>query len=477
MEIYTKEDLKVFGDKFDAVMNKVNILQSELFEPTKKESDSVIEILHKFISDKGRKIYGTYAMHFLLKNKNKNDAVYGEFDVPIIQVYSPTPLIDLKILCDDFYEKKFKYVLGKEAQTENVYVVIVNNQCYISLFYAPDNIYKGIPVIEIDKLNIVHPHYLLINYYSRLMQPLINYDNLKEIMKYEHKLQKYYPLRQDKIDYNIINKNTDISMLNGILSSIHTFLKSINTIVFIGLYAYSSVLQSCSIKNNQDYVPQNITHYEIISDNYKNDVNNLIELLKSKYSTNSSKFRIIEHYPFLDLYGHNTKIYYDDTLIFWGFDSDKKCIPYQNLNTITIDNNKINIDSEEVVKIGSFSLLIEMNLTMSMHYKLMKNKDMLNYHQKLTQSLFLLRTHYFKITNNTIMDKTPFQEITLQCIGTYTNPQIEYNKRVEKKKKEKSGAYVFKYEPSNVKVDVTSVKFSDSSSNPINNEDDLQLTK
>ena len=62
-------------------------------------------------------------------------------------------------------------------------------------------------------------------------------------------------------------------------------------------------------------------------------------------------------------------------------------------------------------------------------------------------------------------------------MGSHVNPQKEYNKKIDKKMKEKSGPYIFKYDPSNVKVDITELEFANSSSNPINNKDDLQLNK
>ena len=267
-------------------------------------------------------------------------------------------------------------------------------------------------------------------------------------------------------------------MLDSILTSLHKYLISRETVVMLGLYAYSAILQSCSIKNDDVYMPDFISHYEIISDNYKSDINDLIALLKTEYKTYSSKFRISEHYPFLDLYGHNTKIYYDDTLIFWGFSSNNKCVPYHKLKTVVIKNNNF-LQTSDFIKIGSFSQLIMMNLTISMHYKLVKSKEMLNYHQKLTQELFLLRSHYFKINNSTIMSKTPFNEIVLQCMGTHVNPQKEYYKKINMKMKDKTGPYIFKYDPSdpsNPKNDIINFKFANSSSNPINDESDLQLT-
>ena len=77
------------------------------------------------------------------------------------------------------------------------------------------------------------------------------------------------------------------------------------------------------------------------------------------------------------------------------------------------------------------------------------------------------------------MSKTPFNEIVLQCMGTHVNPQKEYYKKINMKMKEKTGPYIFKYDPSdpsNPKNDIINFKFANSSSNPINDESDLQLT-
>ena len=472
MEIYTKEDLKIFSEKFGNIINNVKLQQSKLFEPTKVEVDAVTLIIHNFIINQKRKICGTYAINFLLKDKN--NAIFGDLDIPIISIYSPTPLLDLKYICDELHEKKFKHVLGRESQIEDMYTVSVNQQYYMNIFYAPENIYNIIPTLKIDTFTIVHPHYLLISYFLMLIQPLLNCSSLKQIMDHTYKLQKHYPFNNNnKITLDQpSNKNIDINLTDDILNTVHSFLKTKSSVIIIGSYAYSAIAKLYSMQNIN--IPDKIYHYETISDNYVNDTKELIDILHKTYKVNKSKIRIIEHYPFLNLYGYNVKIYYEDLLIYWGFDSNNKCIPYQNINSISVRNKTIT-SNKEIVKIGSFSLLVEMNLIIALHYKLNKNDNMEKLHKSLTLNLFSLRAKYFKENNLSIMDKTAFQEITLECLGKQINPQREYCKKIDKKIKENSGPYIFKYDPSDVKVDITSYKFANSSSNPINNSKNLRL--
>ena len=134
-------------------------------------------------------------------------------------------------------------------------------------------------------------------------------------------------------------------------------------------------------------------------------------------------------------YGYNVKILFDDNLILWCFDSNKKCIPYKSLNAVNVVKGKIN-SVDDVVKIGSFSLLIKMNLVVAIHYKLIKDKNMKNFYECLVTSLFKLRSTFLEKNKLTIMDKTVFDEVVLSCIGVQIDPQREYWKNVEKKIKE-----------------------------------------
>ena len=44
------------------------------------------------------------------------------------------------------------------------------------------------------------------------------------------------------------------------------------------------------------------------------------------------------------------------------------------------------------------------------------------------------------------MDATPFQEFTIDCIGDVIPPHVEFQEKVEKRKKQNK-AYVWKYKP------------------------------
>ena len=113
-------------------------------------------IIKKFIIEKKRKIYGGYALHLLLLEKNKSTIIYEENDIYDIDFYSPEPIIDLKELCDKIYAAGFKPVLGQEAQHKETYSVYVNYQLYCDITYMPNNIYKKLRFMFINICNSIN---------------------------------------------------------------------------------------------------------------------------------------------------------------------------------------------------------------------------------------------------------------------------------------------------------------------------------
>ncbi len=163
--IYDDYDVNVFYDNFDEILEKVNSIKFSNYEPTKSEINSVYSHIFKFIKDNRKKIYGGIALDYLFKEKDLSYTIYpNEYDYPDIDFYSPEPMTDLIKLCDILNEKNFKYVRGREALHKETYSLYVNNKLYCNITYVPKNIFNKIPFKNIDGYQIVHPHFLTIDY-------------------------------------------------------------------------------------------------------------------------------------------------------------------------------------------------------------------------------------------------------------------------------------------------------------------------
>jgi hypothetical protein len=170
-----------FKENYNKIISKIKKKKLEEYEPKLKEINLIYEIIIKYIKEKKRKIYGGYALDKLFTNKNKDFALYDEFDVPDIDFYSPEPLEDLIEICDRLHEAGLKDVLGQEAQHKETYSIFVNhNGPYCDISYMSNNIYCCTRYLQIDDLNIVHPWFIMIDYFRMFTDPILSYWRLEK---------------------------------------------------------------------------------------------------------------------------------------------------------------------------------------------------------------------------------------------------------------------------------------------------------
>mgnify|MGYP003385894911 CR=1 FL=1 len=483
MEIYTDKDLETFNSEIDNVINDIMLVQSNVFEPPRDEIDKITEIVHEFITKYKRKIYGGYAVNFLLKHKNKNDAIYGDLQIPDIDFYSPDPIVDLKILCNILYSKGFRNIEGKEAQHKETYSIYVNRQNYVDITYVPKNIFHRMPFTEVQKMNMTHPHFILIDHYRMLTDPLASYWRIKKTVPRMYKLLHHYPLlKLNKPLPDLIKLwKPQTDKLKQILDSVGKFLYNKTSLIVIGLGAYNYLLNKSKLwKQDKKFTFINVPYYEFISEKYKEDVQDLVNMLKKTYG--DDKIKIVEHYPFFQFYGYNVKVYYEDMLLFWACDNAQKCLSCQEVTPISIENNKVTEISNNKIAIGSFALIMMMNLITTIYYRASRDNSKMNLHQIITSHLLIMRNHYFKTQNMTLMDESIFQEFVTTCIGPKINPPREaFEEREQKKinrKNKTKGSYSFCFVPNGINTDETSIhRFHNSSGNPVNKPRDLIFTK
>jgi hypothetical protein len=474
MEIYTDKDLSIFKESFGAINDKIRKLQLEYFEPNKDEMDKVMDIIIKFVKTNKRKIYGGYALNMMLESKNKEDAIYSDLDAPDIDFYSPDPIVDLMKLCNELHEAGFKGVQGKEAAHKETYSIFVNYQLYCDVSYVPKNIYNRMPFIEIDGWTIIHPHFMTIDF-MRMTTDLLNSAwRVEKTLPRIKKLLKHYPLLKiDKPLPNIITNWKPVDKTHSdILLSILTFLKGRDDVVVMGLYAYNIFVDS--LKDKKKFKTVNIPYYEFMSDRYRECAMEFIDFLKSTYVSSSNDIKVVEHYPFFQFYGYNVRIYYKDRLIAWIFDTEKRCVPYQQVPAVHYGYKTVQLDG--TIRMASFVQIVAVNMMETIYYRTNKENDMVNFHQILTSHFYEIRRLYFEETGKNFMDESVFREYIVECIGSKNNPIRERFELIDKKKKEKSGPYTFKYEPGHmVKEPSTTYRFANSSGNPINNVKNLRL--
>jgi hypothetical protein len=471
MELYQLSDIKLLENNIDNILDKLHDKRMSLFGPT--------NIVHDFIKNNKRKVYGGYALNLYIKDKNPDDAIYSDKIIPPadIEFYSPEPIKDLIELCNILFDKGFKYVVGKDAIHKETYKLTVNLIDYCDISYVPKNIYNRMPFKEINGFNLIEPSFMTIDYLRMLSDPINSYWRIEKSFKRFILLNKYYPLPIVKKELNIkYNDNVNVSNL---LNKTLDFLKNRKTTIVVGLYALNFYINQSGvlIKGYKKYMQLNkVPYYEIISINFKDDTINLINELKK--IVDKDDIKVIEHYPFFQFMGHSAHIYYKDTLIAFVYHHYNKCLPKQDIVFSTYDIDKyIKLDEQSIIQIGTFSVCLLFALTTLYHLRTDNKKEEVELYRAICSQLIECRNYFFRGNSRlNIFSDSYFQDFSINCIGSTLSPERERQKIYESHKQKGKRAY-FKYEPSEKKIEKDEIKyiFLNSSGNPVINQKNLKL--
>jgi hypothetical protein len=79
-------------------------------------------------------------------------------------------------------------------------------------------------------------------------------------------------------------------------------------------------------------------------------------------------------------------------------------------------------------------------------------------------NLLIMRNYYLKKNKKTLLDKTPFEEFKIECIGTTDSFVRKYRLEIENKKKQKK-KFTFNYYPEKDKdkIDISNETFENTS--------------
>ncbi len=458
MELYNTSDINLVNENIDKIIDSIESRKKELFpdskskpEPIKSDESivhtsseipisstetkphdattpdsAIVKLTLEFVEKKKRKIYGGYAQNEVVKNKNPDDAFYKFDDVPDIDVYSPDPIVDLTELCNILFTNGYTDTIGKEAMHKETYKIFVNGYNAIDLSYVPKLIYDNIPFIEIHKIRYVNPSFAMIDLYRIMSEPLFSSWRWKKVFSRLYLLQKHFPFANinDKIQ-NIYKHKKNVTTGLNIVSE---FIKNNPSVYVFGDFAYNQFVKESKIKNkNISIIDVNL--YQIISTNYKQDVEKLVSTLKNS----KINISIIEYYPFCNFTGFSVEIMCDGEVIAKMYNHLKRCCPIK----------KINIDNK-IVQIGSFDYILLMEMVLSFRQKVLNDKNKKKYHDTIISNLIKMRKHYFERKHKTLLDDSLFQSFISSCIGEAVDPMAEAKKLRKEKKANKSSSFFYK---------------------------------
>lgn len=469
MSMYKPQDVELLVKNWDSIMENVEQQKYKLLEPTFEEMMEIHEIILDFLRKNKRKLYGGYALNLLVKMKNPNDAIYKPNKIPDIDFYSFDPMTDLIKLCNILQEKKFKYVVGREALHQETYSISVNQITYCDISYVPKMIYDRMPFIIEQGLTLIHPHFMMIDYLRMMTDPLISYwrfdNDLKSFRRYVL-LQKHYPFPTNTGPVENFKLSSSV---NSALSTIFKFVCNNKTVMVIGFYAYNYFAMTAKMKG-VDTV--SIPYFEMISTDYRNDALSLIDKLKLNVTINKDGINHTEYYPFFQFTGHSVDIYLENEIIARIYNNNNKCIPYLEVPAYDFIEN---VPTKNVIRLGTYSVVILYGLITIMKARTNKDDYTKNLYYSIVSQLINMRNYYLEKTKKTFLDDTVFKEFVVNCMGDAISPDRQRKLLIESRKR-KNKKYTFIYEPADgLKEPESKYIFANSSGNYINNPRNLKL--
>ena len=413
--MFRSDDMEKINDNIKFIMDKAAEKYKTINEPTFIEASNIYKIIKEYIIKNNKIVYGGYAQNLLLKIKNpeltfyteKDDAVYSgtSSDIADIEIYSNEPFLDVINFTEELYSKGYKpSIEGKQGLHEGTYKIFLNFENYFDISYVPTHIYNNLPIINVDNMRCIHPHFMMVDAYRIITDPMTSYFRLDKSIRRFNSLFKNYPINKELIDNNINliwdKKKIDINILKFIKNNI---IKKSKLIV-IGLYAYNYYIKKQNINDMVKLYP----YYELITSNLSEDAHLIYNILSKKY--NKENITIKEYYPFMDWFDNRIEYYINNNLILILYGNNKKCIVY-------------NHSKKKMTYFGTFSLVFLYLLISYYYYYINKNKKYVDFYNILISKFFYNRNQYLTDRNLTVMDKSPYKDFTFKCIGNTMDPR------------------------------------------------------
>lgn len=392
--------------------------------------DTILEMLKVvflYIKNNKRIMYGGTALHRVIKLKN-DVGIYDNFttkkyfnldeDLHDIEFYSPDPLYDVYKLCNELKNRGGKYIYGSEAIHPETYAIRVFSRQICDITYVPKNIYKRLPIKNIDGINVIGNEFLKIDLYRQMSNPYYGFLKLDKVVFRKDLLEKYYPIYFNKNNLNVYTKNETSfdEVLQNIYKNIVINDKNIIVIGEIVLNYYLKISNDKRIRVN---------YIEIISVNMKDTMLKIKEKLK-EYNPSYKEYNV-----YFQFWGSQVEVYIKEKLVVKIYDYNKICTPY-----ITFKER-----DNDFVLLGSFDLQIMMLYT-KISKILISSMDK-NEINKLYYYIFLFK----KCRENNKSNKLVMELVT-DCIGEVVDTRIISSMQKDERRK-KGQRLVIGFNPDN----------------------------
>lgn len=176
-------------------------------------------LVKKYIIEHKLIVVGGMAIDFALRLKGSR--LYEDDVLPDYDFYSPNHHYDAYKIAELLHNSKLKNITVINANHISTMRVRVNYTVVADVTYIPKSIYDILPILKYRTLNIIHPHYQMIDQHRTLSLP---YENTpweviihrwkKDAKRYDI-LYNYYPLKEilfDKQENRVLEISDEIKL-------------------------------------------------------------------------------------------------------------------------------------------------------------------------------------------------------------------------------------------------------------------------
>jgi hypothetical protein len=437
----------------DVVKRSIKERDLKVF-PTNEDKKEMIEIVIDFVKKRKRKIYGGQAINEILKERDDKFKIYEDDAVADIDFYSSNPVQDLHDLCNIYHDKGYLYILGTQGEHDRTYYIAVEFEKVCDISYVPSQVYNNIPYKEINGFHYVNIPFLLVDLYYQLANPYGSFaiDRLEKTYHRTKLIEKVFSLRKptDTWTQKSVDKDTQ-NVLNFLMTD---FIKGNQEILLMGPMAYNIYMKEADSKQ------MIVDRYEVTSLNFYKDAVETLQKLKNKFP--SGKFTTKEYVSYMEFYGHQIDILYNDKEVINFYSHMDRCIP-----------NKVNDD----ISVVNYHYMLMMLYSFLSRAKMIKGD--LSRYRWMIYNLVEARKKYIEKNQLKGTEDMLFQILQTECSGTYISAYRK-NKLKIKERLKKRIAVRYNYDPSRKHVnDAPQIRHKNISGNLIIKEENklIQVKK
>ena len=433
-DYYTDDDYSRVLVQLPDIIKDAEMKAAEIMEPTIKERKEVMDVVKGFIRDKKRKVYGGTAMNEVIKIISVDDAIYSEHKFSDMEFYSTSPIVDTVELCNILYDKGYKYIRGKEAQHPETYSIFVNFVLYCDITYVPSRIYNAIKTIDIEGVKYVHPHFILIDQFRMLNNPICDaVFRWEKAFKRTYLLLKHYPFEYFEKPINLPPLASDIrSYIDKIKLDMMT--SDINrTCILGGFDAYNFFIGHAAKDRSAEKMARTnysgntnkllglkvqVPFVDIMSVDFSKDVVKVFRYLQSIVK-DKKLLTMDQYFPLFQFYGYTIVINYKNTPLVRLYDNSNKCIP--------------NLLTTKGYMYVSYQFLLMTFMMNKFKAHIEKDKNMYFNYGIAISNLIKARNMYLTKNDLGVINNSVFGEFKVSCVGNPENPIRESFLRIYKR--------------------------------------------